>query len=135
MEPVIVDTSILFSALLGKESRFAQLILGSDLRFFICESTVVELFKHKERIARLSKLSEEELIRVLYVLLRRVTVSKEELIEEKIRKQAYDLCMDIDMADTPYIALTIQIGGLLWTGDKKLKKGLLKKGFDRFFEP
>lgn len=135
MEPVIVDTSILFSALLGKESRFAQLILGSDLRFFICESTVVELFKHKERIARLSKLSEEELIRVLYVLLRRVTVSKEELIEEKIRKQAHDLCMDIDMTDTPYIALTIQIGGLLWTGDKKLKKGLLKKGFDRFFEP
>jgi predicted nucleic acid-binding protein len=135
VEPVIVDASILFSALLGKESRFAQLILGSDRRFFICESTVVELFKHKERIVRLSKLTENELIRVLYVLLRRVTVCKEELIKEKIRRQAYDLCVDIDVADTPYVALTIQIGGLLWTGDKKLKKGLQKKGFDRFFEP
>jgi predicted nucleic acid-binding protein len=135
VEPIIVDASILFSALLGKESRFAQLILGSERRFFICESTVVELFKHKEKIVRLSKLTENELIRVLYVLLRRVTVCKEELIKEKIRRQAYDLCVDIDVADTPYIALTIQIGGLLWTGDKKLKKGLQKKGFNRFFEP
>jgi len=31
--------------------------------------------------------------------------------------------------------LTLELNGWLWTGDKKLKAGLKRKGFDRFFEP
>jgi predicted nucleic acid-binding protein len=34
----------------------------------------------------------------------------------------------------PFVALTIFLDGYLWTGDKKLKKSLEKKGFDKFFE-
>lgn len=134
-KPVIVDANILFSALLRRASRFAQIILGSDRQFFICESTIVELFKHKEKIVRLSKLEEDELIRVFYVLLRRVTVVKEDLIEQAVRRQAYELCQGIDVADTPFLALTIHLDGLLWTGDKTLKGGLRAKGFEGFFEP
>ncbi|WP_322744651.1 PIN domain-containing protein [Cuspidothrix issatschenkoi] len=44
-------------------------------------------------------------------------------------------CKDIDESDTPHVALTLQLEGLLWTGDKKLKEGLIIKGFDKFFEP
>jgi len=44
------------------------------------------------------------------------------------------LCKDIDESDTPFVALTIELKALLWTGDKKLKEGLKKKGFISFFE-
>ncbi len=47
---------------------------------------------------------------------------------------AYQLCQDIDETDTPHIALTIELDGLLWTGDKKLKQGLERKGFVQLFE-
>jgi predicted nucleic acid-binding protein len=134
-QPVVIDTNILFSALLRRESPFTRLILETDLVFFICESTIVELFKHKDRIVQLSKLSEAEVIRLLYTLLRRIIVSKENLIEPQIRYDAYLLCADVDETDTPHVALTMHLNALLWTGDKRLKKGLQQKGFDQFFEP
>jgi predicted nucleic acid-binding protein len=133
-QPVILDTNILFSALLHTQSQFTRIIVGSGRSFFICESTIVELFKHKERIVQLSRLSETEVIRLFYTLLRHVTVSKEELIDPASRKKAYELCADIDEADTPHVALTLHLDGLLWTGDKRLRKGLAQRGFDRFFE-
>lgn len=135
VKPVVVDANVLFSALLRSESRFAQIILGTDRPFFICESTIVEIFKHKEKIVRLSKLEEDDLIRILYTLLRRLTVIKENLIVLPVRQQAYELCQDIDVTDTPFVALTLHLDGLLWTGDKVLKKGLREKDFEYFFEP
>jgi predicted nucleic acid-binding protein len=133
-KPVIVDTNILFSSLLREGSSFARTLLESDYPFFICESTIVELFRHKERIVRLSKLSDHEVIRLFYILLRQVTVVKEDLIDKAIRQKAYALCASIDEADTPHVALTLHLNGLLWTGDKELKNGLKVQGFDAFFE-
>ena len=135
MDSVVVDTNILFSSLLRSPSSFAQTIVGSGHSFFVCESTIVELFKHKERIVKLSQLGEDEVVRVFYLLLRHVTVSKEVLIPPDVRQQAYRLCKEVDVGDSPHVALTLHLKGRLWTGDKKLKAGLHEKGFDRFYEP
>lgn len=134
-EPVVVDANILFSALLRQDSKFTQLLLTSKHPFFVCEATIVELFKHKERIIALSKLSETEVVQLFYLLLRHLTVAKEQLIPPIVRRQAYALCADIDEADTPHVALTLHLGGLLWTGDRRLKTGLEQKGFHAFFTP
>ena len=112
-QPVIIDTNIIFSALLSNQSSFTQIILNSEYSFYICESVIIELFKHKEKIISLSKLSEEEIIRLYSILLRRVIISKEKLIEPSIRQKAYHLCLDIDEADSPIVALTIKLKGLL----------------------
>ncbi len=135
LKPVVVDTNILFSALLRDDSTFARVLLGSDRTFAICESVIVELFKYKEKIVRLSKLDEEQVVRLYYTLVRHLTISKEDLIEPAHRQRACELCSDIDPADAPHIALALQLDGLLWTGDAKLKSGLAKKGFAAFFDP
>jgi len=134
-QPIIVDTNILFSALLSSESTFARLLLTSPRRFFVVELILVELFKHKEKIVHLSKLSEDDVVRLLQVLLKRLNLYKEDLIAPENRRAAYELCRDLDETDTPHVALTLELAGLLWTGDKTLKDGLKRKGFDRFFEP
>ncbi|MBI4315926.1 MAG: hypothetical protein HY679_08320 [Chloroflexi bacterium] len=59
----------------------------------------------------------------------------EDLIAPEHRKSAYALCRDVDEADTPHVALALELDALLWTGDKRLKGGLENKGFQRFFEP
>ena len=132
---IIIDTNIIFSALLSSQSTFANLLLTSEHSFFICERVLVELFKYKEKIVRYSQLSEDDVVRFYQVLLRRVRIYKEDLISLENRTAAYNLCLDIDETDTPHVALTMELNGLLWTGDRALKNGLRRKGFSRFFEP
>ena len=132
--PIIVDTNIIFSALLKNRTKFAEVLLAENHKFFICEMVLVELFKYKEKIVRLSGLSEDELIQLFQVFLKTMHLYKEELISIENRQLAYQLCYDIDKNDTAHVALTLELDGLLWTGDKVLKEGLLKKGFNQFFE-
>lgn len=133
---VIIDTNILFSALLNPSARFAEMILTSDVYLFvICESVIVELFEHKDRIAQISRLSADELVTTYHDLLRHVTLYKETWIASENWQKAFQLCKDIDEDDTPYIALTLELNGLLWSGDRKLKNGLQHKGFTQFFDP
>ncbi len=133
--PVVVDTNILFSALLRQPTRFADVLLRTDQRCFICEQVLVELFKHKEKIIKASRLPEDDILRWYHILLRRLTVYKEDLIAPEHRAAAYALCQNIDPSDTPHVALTLHLHGLLWTGDTTLKDGLRAKGFTDFFEP
>ncbi len=136
MARIVVDTNIIFSALVsGEESTFAEFLLRSDNEFFACETTVVEIFKHKERILKFAKISDDDLARFYHTLLKRINLHKETLIALEHRKTAYDLCRDVDETDTPHVALTLDLKAVLWTGDKRLKEGLAKKGFNSFFTP
>ncbi|MBE9200309.1 MULTISPECIES: PIN domain-containing protein [unclassified Nodularia (in: cyanobacteria)] len=133
-QSIIVDTNILFSALLNNKSSFSTLLLQGEYSYFICELVLVELFKRKEKIIKVNQLSETEIVRIYQILLQRLNLYKEDLIAPDNRATAYALCQDIDESDTPHVALTLELKGLLWTGDKKLKEGLIKKGFKQFFE-
>lgn len=42
-----------------------------------------------------------------------------------------ELCKDIDMDDTPFVATNDYVRGRLWTGDVKLLNGLTNKGYKR----
>lgn len=99
-------------------------------RFFL-----VELFKHKERLARISALSEEELLECLHELLARVHFIEEGAIAVGTWMEARRLCREIDPKDTPFVALALHLDCLLWTDDEELKRGLRQLGFDRFHAP
>lgn len=110
------------------------MLLTKKHAFYICELTVIELFKNKEKVLKLSKLSDDEITKLFHVLLKNLNLFKEELIEKRNWDRAYHLCRDIDESDTPFVALTLELDGLLFTGDEKLKSKLMLKDFDSFFE-
>jgi len=135
VKTVVVDTNILFSALLGKNKRFRDVILTeSDIVFYSCKFVVVELFKHKEKIRKYSVFEEDEILEVLYKLLKRINLFDEDIVTDESLQKAFDLCKGIDEKDIPFVAITIDLNGLLWTVDKILKDGLSSKGFESFFE-
>lgn len=134
-KPIIVDTNILFSALLREPSRFVGLIFQNEYDFYICEYVIVELFKHKDRLVKQSKLSEDDVLRVLYRLLKRLTIYPERLIQPEFMARAQILCDSIDVKDAIHVALALALNGRLWTGDRRLVEGLRQQGVDIFFAP
>jgi predicted nucleic acid-binding protein len=132
--PVVVDTNVIFSALLRADSPFARILGNANRTFYVCESILVELFHHKERIQRFSRLSEDDVLVVLHQLLRRVHVYKEDAFPARHVAAARELCRDVDPADAPVVALALTLDGWLWTGDRALRTGLEKRGFTAFFD-
>ncbi len=131
---VIIDSNILFSFLLSKDNKFKFILFSKNIEFYTCNFLFVEIFKHKDKIKNISKLDEDEILWQLENILGKITFIKEDIIPKEIFREAYNLTKDIDEKDTPFVALSIFLNGLLLTGDKKLKNHLKQKGFSNFFE-
>ena len=135
MKKVVLDTNLLFSALLSRSMSFRETLFNSPVRFFAAKYLIVEIFKHKERIIKASKAPEEKVYAYLHEVLARIEFINEDFISTKSYLQANWLCRDIDENDTAHLALTLELEAEIWTNDEVLKIGLRKKGFNRFFEP
>jgi predicted nucleic acid-binding protein len=134
--PVVVDTNILFSALVSRRSRLREILMTEPGVGFCCPRFIFsELFKHKERIVAATALPEAELLEVLNALFARIRFVDESSISIGEWMEARRLCSGIDEKDAPFIALAIHLSARLWTEDDELKKGLTAKGFGLFFEP
>ncbi len=126
---IVLDSNIVFSALLSSDNKFKYLIYNKQFNLFSCNFLFVEIFKHKVKIESISKLKEDELLSQFANILSRIQFIPEKLIPREIFNKAYRICKDIDEADTPFIALTMFLNAKFLTGDKKLIKALKKKEF------
>lgn len=133
---VVVDTSIFISALISPKGICAELLMNPVFEFkkYSCYYLIVEVFKHKEKILKYSKLTESELNEQVYNLLKNVTLINENQIPKEVWKKSFELTKDIDENDTAFIALTEFTNAKLWSLDKKLTKGLRKKGYAKIIE-
>ena len=131
---IITDTNKLFSAALSKNGKIAQTLFSDEHEFIVPHFTMVELFKYKDKLISLTKKLEIEVLEILYHVLLQVNFYNEKSLSLPSRQSAYDLCKDVDIKDAVFVALSFELDAPLWTGDKKLKKGLIAKGFTNFFE-
>lgn len=132
--PVAVDTNILFSALLQPGNRFLT-VLARRGGIYVTETVLTELYRHNEKLLQVSKVGETDVVETYHNLITWLELYKEARIPRSCWDEAQALCHDIDPGDTVHVALALALDGLLWTGDKRLRDGLLAKGFDRFFVP
>jgi putative PIN family toxin of toxin-antitoxin system len=130
---VVVDTNLIFSALVSRASKIREILFYSNLAFYCPNFVITEIYIHKDKLLRYSKLNEKELYLYLNEIVERITFIPSEYISKVSREKAYDLCKDVDEKDTPFVALAIELKIPLWTGDKRLKEGLRSKGFVNFY--
>jgi predicted nucleic acid-binding protein len=135
-ESVVVDANIAFKALVSQRGDLRdRLDPTANAKFYSPGYLFVELFKHKSRLTRATGLTEDELLDALQALVSRVEFINEANISVGVWMEAHRLCKEVDEDDTPYVALTLHLGGRLWTEDAALKQALGAKGFHAFFEP
>ncbi len=136
MLDIIIDTNILFSALLNKKSNISQIILNSKNRFlfYTPKFTLTELELHKNKILNITGFTDNQFDKLLDMFFDKVSTFDEEMIPEFQYDIAYNLCQDIDEDDLFFVALSNHLNAKLWTGDKKLITGLKEKGFSQIIE-
>lgn len=130
---IILDTNIIFSALLNTNSTIGELIFDSEnvFEFYSCDYMRLEINKHWDKLIKISKFTDKQLQESLFRLFTKIHFINEEQISEKIWMKAETLTSDIDIDDTDFVALTNYLKGILWTGDKELYSGLKNKGYKK----
>ncbi len=134
MSRVVIDTNKLFSMLITKSSEMREKFVINNHEYYAPNYVFIEIFAKKEKILKFTEFEEDELLFYLHLMLENINFINELGIALKNKRIAYQLCKNIDIKDTMFVALALELNAMLWTGDQKLKNGLRKKGFDNFFE-
>lgn len=128
---IIVDTNIVFSAILNSNSRIGKILLNSKehFQFFTCNYLKDEIQRHRNKLLKITRLTKDEIIELEELLTRKITFIDERLIPPSILAKTEVQLKAIDTNDTVFVALTKHLQGKLWTGDMQLYKGLKAKRF------
>ena len=128
---IVVDTNIVFSAILNSGSKIGKILLQSKghFQFYSCNYLRTEINGHRNRLLKLTKLSKDELAELESLVTHNITFIDERLLPQVLLKQTETLLKSIDPKDTPFVALTKHLECNLWTGDMQLYNGLKSKRF------
>jgi predicted nucleic acid-binding protein len=82
---IIVDSNIIFSALLRTDTTFGQIIFNSDglFEFYSPQYMREEIQRHWDKLIKISKLTEQQLGESYYTLLTKISFINEEIIPQK----------------------------------------------------
>ena len=130
---LVIDTNLLFSAVIRPDGLIAEIILNPkfELQIIGCYFSHIELFKHKAKLVKASKLDETELLEVMYQIIKRINFINELTIPTEVFKKAYNLTKSIDDKDAVFVAMAEFLNCKVWTGDFELITGLRKKGYKK----
>ncbi len=109
-----------------------SMILGpySTLEPVAPEMLVSEIGLHRPKLMKLLRRTEAEVAELETLVLSRFEIIPNGVINSVNWERAAVLVAGIDERDDHYVALAIQLGYPLWTGDLKLHRGLRKRKFN-----
>jgi predicted nucleic acid-binding protein len=128
---IVVDTNIVFSALLNTNSNIGKLLFNSRdyFDFYSCRYLQMEIQNHFDKIQKYTKLNGIEIYELVRLIESRITFIDERLLPYNIIENAKNLVADIDFDDFAFVATTNYLNATLWTGDKILLNGLRNKEY------
>ncbi len=130
---IVVDSNIVFSAILNSRRNIGQLIINGSNHFHFYSVSLLkdEIINHKEKILRISGYTEHQFDIAFLNITSRIKFINDFLIPDIEVEKALLTVEDIDENDTLFVALSNYLNARLWTGDKKLINGLQNKGYTR----
>ncbi|MFY8161819.1 MAG: PIN domain-containing protein [Candidatus Kapaibacteriota bacterium] len=131
---VVVDTNIVFSAILNPQSNIGQILLNKDnkLQFYSVNYLLIELNNHKLKLSNLAKIDLNLIEKYIDFFTSKITFIDENEIPELIVIDSFELVKEIDPNDSLFVALAKFKDAKIWSGDKKLINGLLSKNYNNY---
>ncbi len=130
---VIVDTNIVYSAILSQSGKIGQMLLfgRKQFEFFAPNLVKTEVKRHQEKLMQTAEIDIDDFEDLRDDIFSCINFISEEQIPYDYWYAAIPVVRDIDMDDIAFVALAEFLDAQLWTGDKKLLKGLVNRGFLR----
>ncbi len=123
----IADANVLMSILISGKSQYINTL--QFFNFYIPEFAIIELNLYKNVILEKTKLDKTQFRYFAYKVFTLIHFIPEFILQQNSIQKAKELCKNIDIKDTNYVALAIDMNLTLLTRDIKLQKGLKKKKF------
>ena len=130
---IVVDSNIVFSAILNTQSKIGQLLIvgAKYFDFYSVGLLKEEIQNHKQKILKTTGFDEIRYYTAYQSIIDCITFLDDIVIGESAVDKAYKLVKDVDINDWPFVALNIELKAVLWSGDKKLTKGLQDLNYKR----
>ncbi len=125
---IVVDTNILISIFIKPDGKVADLFhrLKSITSLYVSDYSLTELINHTNKILKLSQLNKNEFEELKLNVFKNINIVNTDLIPDSFLIRAFEICDNIDEFDAPIVGLALSLKAILWTGDKKLQRGLQK---------
>jgi len=130
---IVVDSNIVFSAILNTKGKIGQLIINGSkyFDFYTVGLLKEEILNHKTKILDLTSYTQDQFNVTFQLIIGRLIFVDDILLNDNDLDKAIDLVSGIDPDDALFVALSNHLHANLWTGDKRLINGLRKKGYSR----
>lgn len=130
----LVDANMIFSGILNTNGKIGDLLINSKPYFtFIAPDFLrIEIRNHYPKLVKIPGLTIDEIQEAEFHLYNDITFISEEQIKISNWIAVDKLVAEVDSKDTHYIAYSNEFHSKVWSGDKKLIKGLAAKGFTNF---
>lgn len=132
---VVVDTNIVFSALLSKGNKFARHLFETKNNWVTPAYLFYEVFNHKDRIVNKSKLTVEEFQEHFLLLFSHIDIINVQKVSTRSFFLAHKFLNDKDPFDIPFFALAIEMNAKIWTMDNNFRQGVLNSKLSGLYEP
>jgi predicted nucleic acid-binding protein len=127
MSDFIIDANILMSILISGKASYRPIL--NYYRFIVPDFVFLEIDKYSSIILEKTKLNEEEFKQWSCFVFSQIRTFPRYILSEDLLIKSNHLLKDIDLKDTSYVALSMELNLVLLTRDDILYKGLRKKGF------
>jgi predicted nucleic acid-binding protein len=117
---LVLDSNIIFSALI-KKSKTRDIILSDLFELYAPEYIFNEITKHKELLLRKSKLDCRDFDALLLLLQKHIHLITKDKYNEKMAI-AEDILGNIDITDSPFLALAMALSCSIWSNDGHFKQ-------------
>jgi len=134
MTTYVIDTNIVFSVLHSPQNAIAAAFFRAEeygISFIAPQYLQLEIEDHRQKLLELTHLDIRSLDRMLVLVYRRIRFFEDRLIPLRSYWEAVRLLRDIDEEDVPFVALSIYRQISLFTGDRKLYRGLLSRSYSQ----
>ena len=129
MTDFVIDANILMSILISGKSSYKPLL--SYYNFILPDFVLLEIDKYQDVLKKRTKLNEDEFLQWTYFVFSKISILPQYVLSSFSIEKSVTLLKKIDLKDTTYVALAMQLDLPLITRDKPLYEGLRKQGFKK----